>query len=105
MMKLLFLASQGGRLRRDVWNRQALRPAVEAAGVGWLRFHGLRHFFASALIRANHTSAIVAARMGNTAQMVHETYSHLWPDDDDRTPQAIDAVLGAPTGGVEAVRS
>jgi integrase len=91
--KLLFVAPQGGRLRRDVWNRQALKPAVEAAGVPWLTFHGFRHFYASALIRANHAPAIVAARLGNTAQMVHETYSHLWPDDDDRTRQAIDDVF------------
>ena len=24
------------------------------------------------------------------------TYSHLWPDSDDRTREAIDTVLGAP---------
>jgi integrase len=90
---LLFLAPWGGRLRRDNWNVQALKPAVKAAGIEWLTFHGLRHFYASALIRANHAPAIVAARLGNTPQMVHQTYSHLWPDDDDRTRQAIDDVF------------
>jgi hypothetical protein len=31
-----------------------------------------------------------------------DTYSHLWPDSDDRTPEAVDAVLGAPREQVYA---
>ena len=94
----VFVAPLGGRLRRDVWNRQALKPAVAKAGIDRLTFHALRHFFASTLIRANHAPAIVAARLGNTAQMVHQTYSHLWPDDDDRTRAAIDDVFAGAAG-------
>jgi integrase len=30
-----------------------------------------------------------------TAAETLDTYSHLWPDSDDRTREAIDAVLGA----------
>jgi hypothetical protein len=33
-----------------------------------------------------------------TAAETLDTYSHLWPDSEDRTRKAIDAVLGAPAG-------
>jgi integrase len=90
---LLFQAPMGGRLRRDGWNRRVWKPAVQAAGRPELTFHALRHFYASALIRENLNPVVVARRLGNSPQMVQETYAHLWRDDDDRTRDAIDRVL------------
>ena len=90
---LLFVAPNGGRLRKDQFGRRFWKPAAEAAGVPDMTMHPLRHFYASALIRHDHGPAIVAARLGNSPQMVHATYSHLWIDDDDRTRQAIDDVF------------
>ena len=38
----------------------------------------------------------VQARLGHaSATETLDTYSHLWPDSDDRTRDAVDAVLGA----------
>jgi integrase len=38
---------------------------------------------------------VVQARLGHaTAAETLDTYSHLWPDDEDRTRAAVDAVLG-----------
>ena len=91
--KLLFVASMGGRLRRDGWNRRAWKPAASAAGRPELGYHGLRHFYASALIRSGQSAPTVAKRLGNSAAMVLSTYAHLWPDDDDRTRQAIDGLF------------
>lgn len=93
---LLFTASMGGRLRRDGWNRRVWKPAVTAAGRPELGYHSMRHFFASCLIRAGQSAPTVAKRLGNSAAMVLSTYSHLWPDDDDRTRQAIDGLFTAP---------
>jgi integrase len=90
---LTFVAPNGGRLRRDQFGRRVWKPAVTDAGVPWFTFHGLRHFYASALIRHDHGPSVVAARLGNSPQMVLSTYSHLWADDDDRTRQAIDGVF------------
>lgn len=45
-----------------------------------------------AVLGASITPA-VARRLGNSPQMVLGTYAHLWRDDDDRTRDAIDAVL------------
>lgn len=39
----------------------------------------------------------VQARLGHaSAAETLDTYSHLWPDSDDRTRVAVDAVLGVP---------
>ena len=72
------------------------RPAVAAvdaapAGTG---MHDLRHFYASLLIRHGESVKVVQARLGHaTAAETLDTYSHLWPDSDDRTRQAVDSVL------------
>lgn len=62
------------------------------------RFHDLRHFYASLLIRAGCSVKVVQQRLGHSsATETLDTYSHLWPDDEDRTRAAVDAVL-APVG-------
>ena len=62
------------------------------AGTG---FHDLRHYFASLLIRHGESVKTVQSRLGHaTAAETLDAYSHLWPDSDDRTRDAIDDVLG-----------
>jgi integrase len=70
------------------------RLADRMSGVG---FHDLRHWYASALIRAGLSVKVVSERLGHTdAAMTLNVYSHLWPDDEDRSRQAIDLALCAP---------
>lgn len=58
-------------------------------------FHELRHFFASMLISSGCSVTVVQRRLGHaTAQETLDTYSHLWPDDDQRTTEAVDSRLG-----------
>ena len=75
------------------------RAAVETAklpdGTG---FHALRHYYASLLIRHGESVKTVQSRLGHASAVeTLDTYSHLWPDSDDRTREAIDTVLGGPT--------
>ncbi|MBZ4542271.1 tyrosine-type recombinase/integrase [Mycobacterium avium] len=57
--------------------------------------HSLRHYYASLLIRYGESVKTVQARLGHaSAAETLDTYSHLWPDSDDRTRDAIDSVLG-----------
>ena len=59
-------------------------------------FHALRHFYASLLIRHGESVKTVQARLGHaSAAETLDTYSHLWPDSEDRTRLAVDEVLGA----------
>ena len=56
--------------------------------------HDLRHFYASALIRQGADVKLVQARLGHkSAQTTIDIYGHLWPDSDERTRTAIDAVF------------
>jgi integrase len=51
--------------------------------------HDLRHYYASLLIRHGESVKTVQRRLGHaTAAETLDTYSHLWPDSDDRTREA-----------------
>jgi integrase len=95
---LVFTDNNGNALRRTTFSREIWRPAVKvinkaSQGTG---MHDLRHYYASLLIRHGESVKTVQRRLGHaTATETLDTYSHLWPDSDDRTRAAIDAVLGA----------
>ena len=62
-------------------------------------FHELRHYYASLLIRYGESIKTVQARLGHkSAEETLNTYSHLWPDSDDRSRDAVDAALRAESG-------
>ena len=91
---LLFTSVAGAPMRRnafsDMWRRASIR-----AGLGTVNFHDLRHYYASLLIRHGESVKTVQDRLGHkSAAETLDTYSHLWPDSEDRTREAIDAVLG-----------
>jgi integrase len=91
----LFPAPQGGLIRRNRFNESVWRPACNAAGVD-ARLHDLRHFYASLLIRHGESVKTVQERLGHASAVeTLNTYSHLWPDSEDRTREAVDLVLGA----------
>ena len=73
------------------------RPSAKTAGLPTgTGFHALRHYYASLLIRHGESVKTVQARLGHASAVeTLDTYSHLWPDSDDRTRDAIDSVLGS----------
>lgn len=91
---VLFTTSRGAPLGRAVFSGiwgPAARPLGIPTGDG---YHQLRHFYASLLIRAGESVKVVQERLGHTsAQMTLDIYSHLWPEDEDRTRAAVDSVL------------
>ncbi|MDP9220056.1 MAG: site-specific integrase, partial [Actinomycetota bacterium] len=95
---LVFTSVEGRPLRRQHFSARVWRPAVAAAPLipAGTRFHDLRHYYASLLIRHGESVKTVQARLGHaSAAETLDTYSHLWPDSDDRTREAVDVVLGA----------
>ena len=65
-------------------------PQVSQPAQGYMR-----HYYASLLIRHGESVKVVQARLGHaSASETLDTYSHLWPDSDDQTREAIDSVLG-----------
>jgi len=90
---LIFTNRRGLPIRRstisDAWRSAARRVGVHA------RFHDLRHFYASLLIRHGESVKVVQARLGHaSATETLDTYAHLWADNGDQTRAAVDAVLG-----------
>src|SRR5215210_4895686 len=93
---LVFTTELRAPIRRTAFSARVWRPAVNAAGLPQaVTFHALRHFYASLLIRHGESIKTVQARLGHaSAAETLDTYSHLWPDSDDRTRAAVDSVLG-----------
>ncbi|MCV2489968.1 tyrosine-type recombinase/integrase [Geodermatophilus sp. YIM 151500] len=75
--------------------RSRLATGGRRAGLSGVNMHSLRHSCASLLIRHGESVKTVQARLSHaSAAETLDTYSHLWPDSDDRTRAAVDAVLG-----------
>ena len=91
----LIFTNHGGPITRSAFGflwRPAARKAGLPKGTG---LHALRHYYASLLIRHGESVKTVQARLGHaSAAETLDTYSHLWPDSDDRTRDAVDSVLG-----------
>jgi integrase len=95
--QLVFTNERGEPISRtrfsDPW-RKAVKAANAPQGTG---FHSLRHYYASLLIRHGESVKVVQARLGHaSAAETLDTYSHLWPDSEDQTREAVDAVLNIP---------
>ncbi len=78
------------QLAAATWRAGADRASLPAT-TGW---HELRHFYASLLIAAGESVKVVQSRLGHaTADETLNTYSHLWPDTEDRSRTAVDVGL------------
>jgi integrase len=74
------------------WRRTATK-----AGVGAMRYHHLRHAFASVLIAHGCSVRAVQHALGHAnAATTLNLYSHLWPGDEDRIRQAVDVAFADP---------
>jgi integrase len=90
----VFTDPDGKLLHRGAFNKAVWDPARKAAGQPEATCHDMRHFYASLLIRAGLSVKVVGDRLGHgNAAMTLNVYSHLWPDDEDRSREAVDAVL------------
>jgi integrase len=70
------------------------RKMAQALGVPAMRFHDLRHFHATLLLRAGVHPAIVAQRLGHASVAVTmNVYSHVTPDMQSAAVDAVSAAL------------
>ena len=97
---LVFTNKFGRPIHRSAFGTAWHRAARTAEIPEWATFHDLRHFYASLLISQGCSVKAVQRRLGHQSAMeTLDTYSHLWPDSDDETRDAVDHVLG----GIRAV--
>jgi integrase len=73
------------------------RQATRKAGLSGMRYHHLRHAFASLLIAAGCSVRAVQHALGHAnAATTLNLYSHMWPGDEDRIRQAVDQAFAHP---------
>jgi integrase len=93
----LFQDPKGGPIVATRLMDSAWRPARAKAGLPTTGMHQLRHTYASLLIEAGESVKVVSERLGHTnAAQTLNTYSHLFPDSEDKTRRAIDGAFSAP---------
>lgn len=73
--------------------RNAIRRASDAAKVPYIRIHDLRHSHVSMLIDMGFNPHLIAARIGDTVQMVNNTYGHLYPDKSKSVADQLDQLF------------
>lgn len=101
----LFTAGGGHLLNRNsagnLW-----RQAAAAAGVTGYTLHDCRHFYASALIAAGCDVVTVQRALGHAqASITLDTYSHLWPNAEDRTRSAVRGLMRSTLGLADSGRT
>lgn len=88
--------------------QRAMRTArAKVAGLpSGFRFHDLRHYLASMLIASGADVKVVQARLRHaSAKTTLDTYAHLWPDSDESTRSAIEAVMAARAESLQSADS
>lgn len=89
----LFTGGAGDPISPTTVNAWWLRT-VKVAGLAPVKLHSLRHFYASGLISAGCDVVTVQRALGHaSASVTLDTYSHLWPDAEDRTRAAAAGLM------------
>ncbi|MCU1612533.1 MAG: transposase [Frankiales bacterium] len=81
-------------ITRQLFSKMWRATVTRAGLLREITYHSLRHYYASLLIRHGESIKTVQERLGHSSAVTTlNTYSHLWPDSDDRTRAAVDEVL------------
>ncbi|MGO4456808.1 tyrosine-type recombinase/integrase [Streptomyces sp. M-16] len=105
---LVLTTTYGNAIRANIFNDEAWKPALAAAGVIPVRergarwkasrkdgFHVLRHTYASVLLEAGESIVTLARWLGHSSPTITlDHYAHLMPEAGGRGRAAIDALLG-----------
>ena len=81
--------------RSSFWECWADAVAVAGLPKG-TRFHDLRHFYASSLIKANIGPKVIQSRLGHAKiAETFDVYGHLFPDDEELGRGAIETMIAS----------
>jgi integrase len=79
-------------LHASTFRTSVLRPALRAAGIDGVTFHGLRHAHASWLLAGGADLQVVKERLGHAKISTTEGYLHTLPDADQTALAALDKI-------------
>jgi integrase len=89
----LFTAQYGAPLDRTNFRQRVWLPAVEAAGVGQLRLHDLRHTAATLAATTGASTKELMARMGHASSRAALIYQHATEDRDRAIAEALSELV------------
>jgi integrase len=92
---LVFCTQLGTPLSRNNIHTRSFKPLVERAGLpSTVRFHDLRHRFATLMLKGGEHPKVVQEMMGHpTINITLDTYSHVLPDMQDKAADRLVALL------------
>jgi len=101
---LVFQSPDGGPVRAANFRLRVWRPAVEAAGLVGLTFHGLRHSAAGLMIELGAHPKVIQERLRHASiRTTLDVYGSVLPGVDDALTQSLDDLL-APECGADVVQ-
>ncbi len=94
-IRLVFPNREGGPLDGDNVRRRAFYRTLKNAGVPRIRFHDLRHTFASLLLQQGESLHYVKEQMGHASiQTTVDVYGHIVPGSNRRAVNLLDDQAG-----------
>ena len=91
---VLFPNSRGGGLSNGMLNSHLLKPSLESADLPDMRFHDLRHTYASLLLANRESVKYVQAMLGHsTITTTVDTYGHLLSSSNLPAARRLDAAV------------
>ena len=98
-LDLVFPAQGGGPLNHSVLLRKHFWPALKRAQLPRVRFHDLRHSYASLLIDQGENIKYIQKQMGHADPTITlKTYAHLMRDSNPESACKLENTLFSATG-------
>lgn len=92
---LVFCDHSGGPLRRQNVQRRSFKPLLKAADCPEVRFHDLRHTYATLTLANGVPIRVVADTLGHSRTSVTmDIYAHVLPAQESVSAEAMDGVFG-----------
>jgi len=93
---LIFRGPEGKRMAPDYFDAFIFGRIAARAGLSRVRFHDLRHFFASMLIAQGESAKYVCDQMGHSSiQVTFDTYGHLFPNSRETAAKKLQQAMFA----------
>ena len=94
---LVFAAPDGGPLRATNWRRRVWWPALQAAGLEGLTFHGLRHTAAGFMIALGAHPRVLQQRLGHASSRTSmDVYGSVLPSVDAALTTGLETMFTTP---------
>ena len=94
---LVFPSPHGEILNDDNFRHRVFAPAVRRSGLGPVRFHDLRHTYATLMVAAGAHAKYLQVQMGHASiRVTLDLYGHLYPDANRTILRELDRLIDTP---------